>query len=79
MVLMQLRLHVPEQDVAYRFDVNQSTVSRVFLSWMTVTDVRLTWLIVWPEREAFWHTMPKCFQFSFGTKPLSLLTASKCM
>ena len=68
MVLMKLRLNVPQQDLAYRFDVNQSTVSRVFLSWMTLMDVRLTPLIVWPEREALWRTRPKCFEFSFGKK-----------
>ena len=45
-VLMNLRLNVPQQDLAYRFDVSQSIVSRVFLSWMTVMDIRLTPLIV---------------------------------
>ena len=32
MVLMKLRLNVPQQDLAHRFDVSQSTVSRIFLS-----------------------------------------------
>ena len=22
----------------------------------------------WPERESLWHTMPQCFQQSFGKK-----------
>ena len=30
MVLMKLTLNVPQQDLAYRFDVSQSTVSRIF-------------------------------------------------
>ena len=33
---------------------------------MTVMDIRLTPLIVWPEREELWPTMPKCFEFFFG-------------
>lgn len=51
MVLMKLRLNVPQQAVAYRFDVSQSIVSRIFLSWVTVMDIQLIPLIVWPERE----------------------------
>ena len=59
MVLMKLRLNVPQQDLAYRFDVSQSTVSTVFLSWMTVMDIRLTPLI--ERREELWRTMPRSF------------------
>ena len=67
MVLTKSRLNVPQQDLAYRFDVSQSTVSRMFfLLWITVMDVRLTPLIVWPEREEVLRTMPRCFQYSFG-------------
>ena len=68
MVFMKLRLNVPQQDLAYRFDISQSTVSRIFFSWMTVLDGRLSPLIVWPEREELWRTMPKCFEYSFGKR-----------
>ena len=34
LVLMKLRLNLEEQDLAYRFSVSQSTVSRVFRKWM---------------------------------------------
>ena len=65
-VLMKLRLNVPLQDLAYRFDISLSTVSRILSAWMTVMDVRLSPLISWPEREDLWRTIPKCFQYSFG-------------
>jgi len=68
MVLMKLRLNVPHQDLAYRFGVSQSTVSRTFAHWLFIMDVRLWPLIRWPEREELWKTMPQCFKFSFGTK-----------
>ena len=68
MVLMKLRLNVPLQDLAYRFDISLSTVSRIFSAWMTVMDIKLSPLISWPEREDLWHTMPKCFHYSFGKK-----------
>ena len=66
MVLMKLRLNVPHQDLAYRFGVSMSTVSRTFAHWLVTMDVRLSPLIRWPEREELWKTMPQCFKFSFG-------------
>ncbi|XP_078665956.1 uncharacterized protein LOC144908269 [Branchiostoma floridae x Branchiostoma belcheri] len=68
MVLMKLRLNVPQQDLAYRFDISQPTVSRIFLSWMTVMDIRLSPLLRWPAREDIMHTMPACFKATFGSK-----------
>ena len=68
MVLMKLRLNVPQQDLAYRFDVSQPTVSRIFWSWMIVMDARLSPLLKWPEREEIIRTMPACFEYSFGSK-----------
>ena len=68
MTLMKLRLNVPLEDLAYRFNVSVSTVSRTFQAWMIVMDVRLQPLIKWPDREELWRTMPQCFQYSFGKK-----------
>ena len=68
MSLIKLRLNVPHQDLAYRFGVSQSTMSRTFAHWLFIMDVRLSPLIRWPEREALWRTVPQCFKFSFGNK-----------
>ena len=68
MVLIRLRLNVPLQDLAFRFGVSLSTVSRTFNAWLIGLDVRLSPLIRWPERDELWHTMPMCFQFAFGKK-----------
>ena len=68
MTIMKLKLNMPMQDLAYRFNISRSTVSRIFLAWMCVMDVRLMPLIVWPERQDLIRTMPQCFQESFGTK-----------
>ena len=54
--------------LAYRFDTSLPTVSRIFQAWMTVMDIRLSALILRPEREDLWHTMPRCFQYSFRKK-----------
>ena len=68
MTLMKLKLNMPMQDLAYRVSVSRSTVSRIFLAWMVVMDVRLSPVISWPERENLWRTMPQCFQYSFGNR-----------
>ena len=68
MVLIKLRLNVPLQDLAYRFMVSVTTVSRIFLFWMVVMDVSLKFMISWPEREQLRQTMPMCFQYAFGNK-----------
>ncbi|CAH3106647.1 unnamed protein product [Porites lobata] len=62
------RLDIPYRDLAYRFGVSISTVSRIFSSWLTTMEIRLSPLIYWPEREELWQTMPQCFQYSFGKK-----------
>ena len=67
-VLMKLRLNMPQQDLAYRFQVSHSTVSRIFSSWLVVMDTRLFPLLSWPEREQLWRTMPQCFMYSLGKK-----------
>ena len=68
MVLMKLRLNVPLQDFAYRFDISLSTVSRIFSASMTVMDIRLSPFIAWPERDDLWRTMPKRFSVLFWQK-----------
>ena len=52
----------------YRCGVSLSAASRTFTTWLTVMDIKLSPIIRWPEREELWHTMPLCFQFSFGKK-----------
>lgn len=58
MVLMKLRLNLTDADLAYRFGVSRSTVSRIFLKWITVMYARMKPLIIWPEREELKRTMP---------------------
>ena len=68
LTLMHLRLNLPFTDIAYHFDVSNSTVSRTFYSCLFVMWKKLKRLIVWPERDDLRKTMPRCFQESFGTR-----------
>ena len=62
MTLMRLRLNLSVQDLAYRFGVSPSTVSRNFKSIVNMMYTR------WPSREELRETMPMSFQVGFGKK-----------
>ena len=61
-VLLKLCLNVGDQDIAYRFCVNQSTISRCFNKWIDAMYVRLKPLIKWPGRDELMKTMPMDFR-----------------
>ena len=67
MVLIKLRLNVPFQDLAHRFNISLSSVSRICNSWITVMDARLSCFFNWPDRKR-WKTMPTCFQYKLAVK-----------
>lgn len=68
LVLIRLRLGLLEQDLAYRFNISQSTVNGVCDKWLPVMSASLNKLLVWPERDALLKTMPLCFNEAFGTR-----------
>ena len=65
MFLLKLRLNLFDQDLAYRFGVSQSTVSRNFRKWVDVCYVRLKPLIKWPEKKELMETLPQDFKQDF--------------
>ncbi|XP_061692227.1 uncharacterized protein LOC133509373 [Syngnathoides biaculeatus] len=68
LVLMKLRLNLGMQDLAYRFKVSKSCVSKIFLDVIHILYVKLKLFILWPEREALQMAMPMEFQQYFGVK-----------
>ena len=66
LTLIKLRLDSPYKDLAYRFGISISTVSRIISKWLTMMDDELRDLIIWPTRDSQWKTMPLCFRSSFG-------------
>ena len=59
---MRLRLGLLEQDLAQRFCVSVSTVSRVLITWYNVLAANLKHLIVWPSKELIATNMLECFK-----------------
>lgn len=69
LVLMKLRLNLPIQDLAYRFEVSKSTVSRIFNSVIHVLYGRMKDFIFWLDGKQLQLTMPMEFRKkSFGLK-----------
>ena len=62
LVLVRLRLGLFEQDIAYRFDISQSTVSRIVMTWINLLYHQLKQIPLWPPRELTLSNMPKIFR-----------------
>ena len=65
MTIIKLRLNLCDQDLAYRFGVSQSTISKTFRKWIGVMYVRLKPTIKWPSHEEVYKTMPGVFKQGF--------------
>lgn len=67
LVLCRLRVGLLEQDLAYRFGVHISTVSRVWTFWVDFLSGYLTQVDWWPTRDITQRYMPHCFLDSYPT------------
>ena len=65
MFFLKIRLSLFDEDIAYRFRVHPSTVSRNFHRVLDVAAAKAAALIKWPEREVLCQTMPMSFQKFF--------------
>ncbi|KAM7313346.1 uncharacterized protein ISCGN_003213 [Ixodes scapularis] len=61
LVLSRLRVGLLEQDLAYRFRIHISTVSRVWTFWIGYLADYLAQLNYWPSRQVVNKHMPECF------------------
>ena len=66
--LMRLRHGLAVVDLANRFQICKITVSKVFLLVLGVLYVKLTPVIIWPERSELIASKPMCSRAKFGTK-----------
>ncbi|XP_064475789.1 uncharacterized protein LOC135389660 [Ornithodoros turicata] len=79
LVLMKLRLGLFEKDLAHRFQMHQSTVSRLFSSWMNLLYVKLSALPLWQSREMIDKNMPEAFKEKYpNTRVVIDATEMRC-
>lgn len=62
LVLVRLRLGLFEQDLAYRFSVSQSTVSRIINTWINFIYLQFKQIPLWIPQDLTLLNMPKCFK-----------------
>ena len=62
LMLVRLWLNLNEQDIADRFEISISSVSRVFTTWINYCYLRLGSLPCWPECTTIRNTMPATFK-----------------
>ena len=65
MFFMKLRLNLMDEDLAFRFGVHCSTVSRYFHQVLDVMAVKTAPFIKWPDRDTLRQTMPTAFRKFF--------------
>ena len=72
-MLIKLRLNLGLQDLAYRFKVSLSTISRRFHEFLDIAYSQLGFLIHWPERDELRKTMPLCFRPAYGLNVVAII------
>ena len=61
-VLMKLRLGVPNDDLGFRFNISRAAVSYIFHKWISIMSIELKCLVHWPDYEKLRQNMPSCFR-----------------
>ena len=67
LVLVRLRLGLMEQDLADRFDISQSTTSRIISTWINFLYLKFKEIPMWPPRDLVRANMPKQFKEKYPT------------
>ena len=67
-----LRLGLFEQDLAHRFGVSQSTVSRITCTWINFLYLKLKELPLWPLKELVKSNMPKPLKSNYPSTRIIL-------
>ena len=67
LTLCKLRHNFPEDDLAQRFNIHQTTVSRIFSSWIETMDACFKEVVLWPERDDVRRSLPEVFKEQYAT------------
>ena len=76
LIMMRLRLGLLQEDLAWRFQVSDTTVSKVVTTWTTLLSKEFSCLIIWPSKGQIYANLPICFKKCIQRQVL-LLTALK--
>jgi len=65
LVICRLRQEFHEQHLAFLFGISQSTISRIFISWINFMYLRYGTINIWPTRDKIDKTMPEDFKAKY--------------
>lgn len=71
--MMKLRLNVPYKDLAFRFKIDETTASRLFVKWIDGMYEAAKKFIIWPNRADRAVSMPIIFKQSYGDRIASII------
>ena len=74
--MMKLRLTTAHKDLAYRFGVHVSRVTKIFHYWIDIMSRELQQLISWPDHELVQETLPDCVKPKY-TRTKCIIDCSK--
>ena len=63
--LVRVRQGFPENDLAVRFDISISSVSRIIITWANYLYFLIGQVPIWPTRKMLHDTMPLCFSQTY--------------
>ena len=66
LILMKIKLGFLNKDLSCRFGFSESTVTRIYRTWLPIIAENVKFLIVWPEK----HVLRKKFANKFSQKVL---------
>ena len=79
LVMCRLRQGFPERHLGHLFDISQSTVSRIVISWVNFVYLRFGQLNIWPSRKVVNDNMPQDFKGKYpNTRAIIDCTEIKC-
>ncbi|XP_062570542.1 uncharacterized protein LOC134232567 [Saccostrea cucullata] len=62
LTLLRLRRGFDTKSLSDMFAISESSVSRIFTTWMCLMSIDLGFLIKWPSKEQIMENLPKCFK-----------------
>ena len=67
LTLCRLRCGMMEQDLAYRFKISQSTVSRIFTAWVNFLYYKFKEMPIWPTQAQVQSLIPEQFKSHYSS------------
>ena len=79
LVMCRLRQGFAEMHLAHLFKISQSTVSRIFISWINFMYLKLGQINIWPSRKVVDESMPEAFKEKYpSTRVIIDCTEVRC-